>query len=182
LADYSDKELLSLFRESDNRNYAFNLLVRKHQHKIYWLVRRLVIDHDDADDVVQETFIKIWNGLQGFKGDSSLYTWMYRIAVNESLSFLKRKSRRFILPLVDAEKQLRSLVDQDPRLSGDEIQKKLQKAILHLPQKQRLVFHMKYYDEMTYEEMSEVLKTSVGALKASYHHAVKKIETFFTED
>lgn len=141
-------------------------------------MRRLVISHDDADDVTQETFVKVWKNLNGFKAESQLFTWIYRIATNEALSFLRKKRNRFFLPLVNVENKLsRSLVD-DNFFTGDEIQLKLQKAILKLPEKQRVVFNMKYYDELKYEEMSEITGTSVGALKASYHHAVKKIEDY----
>ncbi|MBU0764207.1 MAG: RNA polymerase sigma factor [Bacteroidetes bacterium] len=175
---HTDKELLDLFRNTENRNYAFNMLVRNYQQKLYWHIRRIVISHDDTDDVLQNTFIKVWNSLEGFREDSQLYTWLYRIATNEALSFLKQKRTRFFLPLVDVEHQLMESLEGDTYFSGDEIQHQLQKAILSLPEKQRIVFNMKYYEEMKYEEMSEITGTSVGALKASYHHAVKKIEDF----
>ena len=136
----------------------------------------MVIDHDDADDLVQEVFIKVWKYLDNFRGDSQLYTWIYRIATNECLSFLAKKKKRFFLPIVDVEKELSNHVDSGTNLSGDEIHLKLQKALLKLPDKQRLVFNMKYYDDMKYEDIAEITETSVGALKASYHHAVKKIE------
>ena len=142
----------------------------------------MLIDHDDADDVTQEVFIKIHKYIDKFREDSQLYTWIYRIATNECLSFLKKKKRRFFLPLEDVNAELSRKIDTAPHLSGDDIQKKLQKALLTLPDKQRLVFNMKYYDEMTYEEISEITKTSVGALKASFHHATKKIEEFLTTD
>ncbi len=181
MTEYSDSELLKLFREGDNPNYAFNLLMRRYQQKVYYHIRRIVIDHDDANDIVQNTFIKAWSALANFREDSQLFTWLYRIATNESLSFLKKKRTAFFLPLVNVEKKLTDKLESDYLVSGDEIQLKLQKAILTLPQKQRLVFNMKYYDEMKYEEMSQVLGTSVGALKASYHHAVKKIENYVKE-
>jgi RNA polymerase sigma factor (sigma-70 family) len=174
---YSDQELLELFRTKD-RSYAFNLLVRKYQKKLYAQVRRMVIDHDDANDVVQNAFVKIWKGLDGFKDNSQLYTWMYRIAVNESLTFLNKKRTRFFIPLIDVEKQLSEKLETDSYFKSDAIELKLQQAILKLPEKQRLVFNMRYYEEMPYEQMSEVLDTSVGALKASYHHAAKKIEEY----
>ena len=135
-----------------------------------------MIDHDDADDLVQEVFIKVWKYLDNFRGDSQLYTWIYRIATNECLSFLAKKKKRFFLPIVDVEKELSNYIDSGTNLSGDEIHLKLQKALLKLPDKQRLVFNMKYYDDMKYEDIAEITETSVGALKASYHHAVKKIE------
>ena len=177
MAENSDSELLDLFRTKD-KSYAFNLLVRKYQKKIYSQVRRMVIDHDDANDVVQNAFVKMWKGLDGFKDNSQLYTWMYRIAVNESITFLNKKRTRFFIPMVDVERQLSEKLESDNYFSGDAVELKLQKALLTLPEKQRIVFNMRYYDEMPYEEMSKVLGTSVGALKASYHHAAKKIEDY----
>ena len=166
----------------ESKQYAFNLLVRQYQQKIYWHVRKMVIDHDDANDLTQETFIKAWHGLGSFRSDSRVYTWLYRIATNECLNFLSKKKRRFFLPIGDVEAELSSKLDSSPLVDGDAIQLKLQKALLKLPAKQRLVFNMKYYDELTYEEMSQILGTSVGALKASYHLAVKKIEQFVNQD
>ncbi|QKG80892.1 RNA polymerase sigma factor [Tenuifilum thalassicum] len=178
----SDNELLVMFRNNDTKHYAFNLLVRKYQERLYWHVRKIVISHDDADDVIQNTFIKVWNALESFREDSQLYTWLYRIATNEALTFLKKKRTKFLLPLVDVEQTLSRTLESDPFFDGDETQLKLQKAILKLPEKQRIVFNMKYFEEMKYEEISEILGTSIGALKASYHHAVKKIEKFLEED
>ncbi|MEE4198923.1 MAG: RNA polymerase sigma factor [Bacteroidales bacterium] len=182
MPDYSDKELLTLFKNKEKRNYAFNLIVRKYQEKLYWHIRKIVIKHDDADDILQNTFIKIWKGLDGFREDSKLYTWLYRIATNESLTFLKQKKTKYLLPIVDYENQLKDTLESDEYFNGTEIQLKLQKAILGLPEKQRVVFNMKYFEEMKYDDMAEILNTSVGALKASYHHAVKKIENYFKED
>jgi len=178
--ELSDKELLEQFRNEASRNYAFNLLVRKYQKRIYWHVRRIVIDHDDADDVTQNTFIKVWKNLEGFKEDSQLYTWLYRIATNESLTFLRQKKADLKVPFDDVDHTLSNSLSEGNHFNGDEIQKKLQMAILTLPDKQRIVFNMKYFEDMKYEEMSQVLETSVGALKASYHHAVKKIEEYIT--
>lgn len=177
-----DKELLEKISNPDTRNYGFNLLVRKYQQKVYWHVRKMVIDHDDADDLTQEIFVKIHKYIDNFREDSQLYTWMYRIATNECLSFLKKKRRRFFLPIHDVGAELTSILDHEEHISGDEIQLKLQKVLLKLPDKQRLVFNMKYFDDMSYEDISEVTNTSVGALKASYHHAVKKIEEFLKDD
>ncbi|MHA6249892.1 RNA polymerase sigma factor [Pontibacter sp. CAU 1760] len=177
-----DKELLEKFSHPDSRNLAFSQLVRKYQQKVYWHIRKMVIDHEDADDLTQEVFLKIWKNLEGFRKDAQLYTWIYRIATNECLSFLSSKKRRFFLPLHDITNELTEKLTSSPDIAGDEIQLKLQKAILRLPDKQRLVFNMKYYDELKYEEMSEVLGTSVGALKASYHIAVKKIEEYLKQD
>ena len=176
MEEYSDKELLEQFRNEATRNYAFNLLVRKYQQKLYWHIRRIVIDHDDANDVIQNTFIKIWKALDNFKEDSQLYTWLYRIATNESLTFLKQK--KAFVSFDEVSYGLANSLQDDSFFKGDEIQKRLQLAILTLPEKQRIVFNMKYFDEMKYEEMSQVLETSVGALKASYHHAVTKIEEY----
>jgi RNA polymerase sigma-70 factor (ECF subfamily) len=142
----------------------------------------MVIQHDDADDVIQNTFLKVWTGLDGFREDSQLFTWLYRIATNEALTFLKKKRTKIFLPLVDVEQNLARTLESDHHINGNEIQIKLQKAILTLPDKQRVVFNMKYFEELKYEEMSEVLGTSVGALKASYHHAVKKIEKYMERD
>jgi RNA polymerase sigma-70 factor (ECF subfamily) len=175
-----DKELLEKIRNADTRNYGFNLLVRIYQQRVYWHIRKMVIDHDDADDITQEVFIKIHKSIENFREDSQLYTWIYRIATNECLNFLQRKKRRFFLPIADVAKELGAKLDHATSLSGDDIQLKLQKALLKLPDKQRLVFNMKYFDDMSYEEIAAITNTSVGALKASYHHAVKKIEDFLT--
>lgn len=141
----------------------------------------MVIDHDDADDITQEVFIKIHKHIDRFREDAQLYTWIYRIATNECLTFLQRKKRRFFLPIGDVEGELTAKLDSNSTLTGDEIQLKLQKALLKLPDKQRLVFNMKYFDDMSYEQISEITDTTVGALKASYHHAVKKIEDYLSE-
>ena len=173
---YSDNKLLELFREDESRNYAFNLIVRKYQERIYWHIRRMVISHEDADDVVQNTLVKVWKGLHRFKGESQLYTWMYRIATNETITFLNKKRKRFFISLNDIESELEQTLTSSEGFTGDEIQLKLQKALLTLPEKQRLVFNMKYFDELKFAEISEILGTSIGALKASYHLAAKKIE------
>jgi RNA polymerase sigma factor (sigma-70 family) len=175
-----DEEILSKFRDEKTRNEAFNLLLKKYQQKIYWHVRRMVIDHDDADDIVQDVFIKIWKNLPGFRNDAQLYTWMYRIATNECITFLNKKKAKNNVSLDDVDFELADTLSGSDQFNGDQIQRKLQEAILTLPDKQRLVFNMKYFDDMKYEEMSDVLGTSVGALKASYHLAVKKIESFIT--
>jgi RNA polymerase sigma factor (sigma-70 family) len=176
-----DKELLAKIRNPETTQYGFNLLVRAYQQKVYWHIRKMVIDHNDADDVTQEVFIKVYKHIGSFREDAQLYTWIYRIATNECLTFLQKKKRRFFLPIGDVEGELIAKLDNSPHISGDEIQLKLQKALLKLPDKQRLVFNMKYFDEMSYEEISEITGTSVGALKASYHHAVSKIENLLKE-
>jgi len=176
-----DKELLEKIRNPETQNYGFNLLVREYQQRVYWHVRKMVIDHDDADDLTQEVFIKIHKAIHNFREDAQLFTWIYRIATNECLTFLTKKRRWSILRLEDASKELSTKLDSAPHVSGDDVQKKLQKVLLKLPDKQRLVFNMKYFDDMPYEAISEITNTSVGALKASFHHAVKKIEDFLEE-
>jgi RNA polymerase sigma-70 factor (ECF subfamily) len=177
-----DKELISLLKSEEQKNYAFNMLVRQYQEKLYWHIRRIVIDHDDADDVLQNTFIKVFHGIKKFREDSQLYTWLYRIATNESITFLKKKRTKFFIPLGDVEYQLEENLESDAYFTGDEMEKKFQKALLQLPEKQRIVFNMKYFDEMKYEDISKVLDTSVGALKASYHHATKKIQEYLKDN
>ena len=177
-----DKELLLKLRDPETRNYGFNLLVRKYQQKIYWHIRKMVIDHDDSDDLVQEVFVKVWKNLGKFREDAQLYTWIYRIATNECLNFLRKKKNKFFIPIHDAQNELAEKLDNSPYIDGDEIQLKLQKALLKLPNKQRLVFNMKYFDEMKYEEISKITETTVGSLKANYHHAVKKIEEFLKQN
>jgi RNA polymerase sigma-70 factor (ECF subfamily) len=178
----SDEEIIKMYKEESSRNMALHHLIEKYQQKLYWQIRKIVIDHDDADDVMQNTFIKVWKGLENFKEESQLFTWLYRIATNESLTFLRQKQKQNTISLHPIEYQLSKSLESDVYFVGDDIQKKLQQAILTLPEKQRIVFNMRYYDEMPYEEMSQVLDTSVGALKASYHHAAKKIEEFLTAD
>jgi len=146
------------------------------------MVRKMVIDHDDSNDVTQEVFIKAWNGIDSFRGESQLYTWLYRIASNEAINFLNKKKRRLQVSLEDMERELEDKLESDPLIGGDEIQLKLQKALLKLPEKQKLVFNLKYFEELPYEEISEITGTSVGALKASYHWAVKKIEDYLNTD
>lgn len=167
-----------MFATANTRNEAFKLLLNKYQQKIYWHIRRMVIDHDDADDVTQDVFIKVWKNLENFRNDSQLYTWIYRIATNECLTFLNKKKQKNNIPLDDVLYDLSDSLTESSYFNGDQAQKKLQQAILTLPEKQRIVFNLKYFEEMKYEEMAEVLETSVGALKASYHFAVKKIESF----
>ena len=179
---WTDEEIIEKIQDVKTINYGFNLLMDKYQEKVYWVIRRMVIEHEVADDVAQETFVKVWKNIESFKGDSKLYTWIYRIATNEALNHLRKKKRRFFLPIGDVEHELRSSLDTDIYYSGDEIQLKLQKALLKLPEKQRLVFNMKYFEEMKFKDIAEVMEVSVGSLKAQYHHAVKKIEKFIKED
>lgn len=177
-----DAEILAKFSEEKTRNEAFNLLLNKYQQKIYWHIRRLVIDHDDADDLVQDTFIKVWKNLDKFRSDSQLYTWIYRIATNESITFLNKKKQRNNTPLDEVSEELSETLIASSDFNGDKVQLKLQQAILTLPEKQRLIFNMKYFDDLKYEDISEITGTSVGALKASFHIAVKKIELFMLND
>ena len=177
--DISDKEILEIFRKKNQKEKAFDLLVKKYQERLYWHIRKVLIDHDDTDDVLQNVFIKVWQNLDKFREDSQLFTWLYRIATNESLSFIRKRKNNSHISWDDVSKSMSEKLMEDIFFEGDEIQKKLQLAILSLPEKQRLVFNMKYFDEMKYEDMAEIMDTSVGALKASYHHAVKKIKSYF---
>ncbi len=174
--------IIEKLKNEETRNYGFNLLVREYQERVYWHVRKMVIDHDDADDLVQEIFVKVWRNLKSFREDSKLYTWIYRIATNECLTFLKKKKRKLFIPLNDVQSELSGKLEDDENISGDEVQLKLQKALLKLPDKQRMVFNMKYFDNMKFKDIAEITGTSEGALKANYHHAVKKIEEFISED
>jgi RNA polymerase sigma-70 factor, ECF subfamily len=177
----TDEEILSLLNEQKTYEQGFRLLMQTYQESLYRHVRRLVIDHDDAHDVIQNTFIKIFKNIERFEGKSKLYTWLYRIATNEAITFLNSKNRRDTDTLDDPNASyMANNLKADVFFDGDEIQIKLQQALTTLPEKQRIVFNLRYYEEMPYEEMSQVLDTSVGALKASYHHAVKKVEAFFT--
>lgn len=169
-----------LLNEKTQRE-AFSVLVQSFSERLYWQIRKIVISHDDANDVLQNTLIKIWTNIDSFRGDSKLTTWLYKIAINESISFVNKQRQQQNIPLDDNDNFLESKLEGDPYFDGDEAQLKLQKAILTLPEKQRIVFNLKYFEEMKYEEMSEILDTSVGALKASYHHAVKKIEFFLSQ-
>ena len=182
MPEWDDREILDGIKIPGKEEIAFNQLVLKYQERLYWHIRKIVIGHDDADDVLQNTMIKVWKSLPGFRSDSSLYTWIYRIGTNEALTFLKQKKRKAWVPWVDVEQNKSDTLVSDPWFNGDEIQLKLQKAILKLPEKQRIVFNMKYFDEVKYKAMAEILNTSVGALKASYHHAVKKIEAMLRDD
>ena len=174
----SDSELLVQFRNPVTKEKAFTSILKKYQEKLYWHVRRMVIDHEDANDVLQNVFIRVWNGLENFREASQLYTWLYRVATNETLTFLEQKKKRGSVSLSDVESGLNNKIVADKDFDGNKLEWKLQLGIQQLPEKQRIVFQLRYYDEMPYEEMSRVLETSEGALKASYHHAVKKIEDY----
>lgn len=178
----TDEQLLELLRDEKNKREAFSQIVVKYQKQLYWQIRKMLISHEDTDDVLQNTLIKAWTGIDNFRGDAKLSTWLYRIAVNETLTFLNNQRIKNTTSMLDTEDFLLSKLEADSYFDGNEAEKKLQKAIIMLPDKQRLVFNMKYFEEKTYEEMEEILGTSVGALKASYHHAVKKIERFLMDE
>ncbi|AWX43102.1 RNA polymerase sigma-H factor [Flagellimonas maritima] len=176
----AEEALVKELKQESTQAKAFEVLVNTYKERLYWHIRRIVLNHDDADDVLQNTFIKVYRNIGGFKGESKLYSWMYRIATNEALTFLKQKSKKMGISDEALKISLVENLQSDVYFEGDKIQLKLQKALATLPDKQKLVFTMKYFQEMKYDEISEVLETSVGALKASYHLAVKKIQTHLT--
>ena len=180
--DFSEANLQEQLSRSDKRRIAFSEVVRLYHERLYWHIRKMLLSHEDSNDVLQNTFLKAWNGLDNFRGDSQISTWLYRIATNETLTFLANKRMRNLQSMDDVEDTLLQSLQSDSYFNGDEAQMKLQRAILTLPEKQRLVFNMKYFEEMKYDEMEAILGTTVGALKASYHHAVKKIERFLEEE
>ncbi|MBO5764358.1 MAG: RNA polymerase sigma factor [Bacteroidales bacterium] len=171
-----DKKILYLYKEEGKREFAFNLIVQKYSERLYWHIRSLTLDHQDTNDLLQTTLIKIWSNLPSFREESKLYTWIYRIATNEALTFLKRKQLTSFLSLSSYDAVLENKLESDSCFNGDKMQKALQKAILKLPPTQRVVFNFRYFQEMPYEEISQIMNTSVGSLKASYHHAYKKIK------
>ncbi len=175
---FPEANIVRLLQNEKTRSQAFTQLVEEYKERLYWQIRRMVLNHDDADDVLQNTFIKVWTGLDSFRGDSKLSTWLYRIASNEAINFLERQKRN-VSSIDDADSGVALQLEGDPYFDGDETARQLQEAIATLPVRQRQVFNLKYFEEMKYEEMSELLDTSVGALKASYHHAVKKIAEYF---
>ena len=180
--EIGEEELMFQLNQANTKAAAFSMVVRKYQERLYWHIRKMVLSHDDANDILQNTFLKAWKGIDNFRGDSLISTWLYRIATNETLTFLANKRMQNITSMDELEEVLAQNLEADKYFDGDEAQLKLQKAILTLPEKQRLVFNMKYFDDLTYEEMEAILDTSVGALKASYHIAVKKIEKYLTEE
>lgn len=174
-APIDEKALIADLQDPKKSEQAFRELMKAYGEPLYWVIRRMVSNHDDANDLLQTSFMKVWTNIHNFRGDAKLSTWLYKIAVNESINFLNKERQRNNISAEGDSEYLMSTLESDPYFDGDELQKKLQKAIASLPDKQRLVFNMRYYDEMKYEEISEVLGTSVGALKASYHHALKKV-------
>lgn len=173
-----EKELISQLKNSKTKDKAFEYLIDTYQRRLYWHIRRIVISHDDADDVLQETFIKVFRNIQSFRGECSLFSWLYRVATNQALDFLKKKATEKYCSIEELQYNRSIDLQADVYFQGDEIQLKFQQAIASLPEKQQLIFNMKYFEELKYEQISEILGTSVGALKASYHHAVQKIKNY----
>jgi RNA polymerase sigma-70 factor (ECF subfamily) len=173
-----EKQLVADLKNVKTQELAFRNLMKRYKKRLYWHIRKIVLSHDDADDVLQNTFIKVFKNIHSFKENSKLYSWMFRIATNEAITFINKKAAKQHIDLSELQHKMTDNLHNDVHYTGDEIQQLLQKAIVTLPHKQQLVFNMKYFDEMKYTDMSEVLDTSVGALKASYFHAVKKIEKF----
>lgn len=177
----AEENLVQDLQNAKTRSRAFEVLIDTYKKRLYWHIRRIVLNHEDADDVLQNTFIKVYKNIEGFKGDSKLYSWMYRIATNEALTLLKNKARKLDIGNGELRDKMLSNLKADVYFEGDDIQWKLQQAIATLPEKQLLVFNMKYFDTLKYTEISEILETSVGGLKSSYHLAVKKIEAILKE-
>ena len=173
-----DQDILDLFRKEETKEKAFSMLVKKYQERLYWHIRRMLIHHEDTNDVLQNMFVKVWRSLDQFRQDAALYTWLYRIATNESLTHIEQAKKRQARSLSDHEDYIGNTLKAEKGFDANQLEWKLQMAIQSLPEKQRIVFNLRYYDETPYEKMSEVLETSVGSLKASYHHAAKKVEEF----
>ncbi len=180
MQQYSKEEIVKLIKQGDKQEMVFRWILNEYKSQLYWLVRRMVMHHADADDVLQNVFIKVWQNMNKFRGDSELYTWVYRIGVNESLSFLNKKKKQ-ATSMTEFGSYLYEQMNADSYFDGTEAQKQLQKAILKLPEQQRLVFNMRYFEEIKYQDMAEILGKSEGALKANYHHAVKKIEEYLKD-
>ena len=176
LKENEEKELIKTLKNTLKRKGAFNVLVAQHKESLYWIIRKILLNHNDADDVLQNTFMKIFLNIENFKGDSKLFTWIYRIAINESISYINKKSKQVGFPNTEYVENEANKLESDVYFDGDEIELKLQKSIATLPQKQRIIFSMRYFDEMPFKEISKILSTTEGALRASYHHAVKKIK------
>ena len=181
-SSYNESEVLALLQDESTQRKAFGMIVAQYSEQLYWQIRRMVLSHDDANDLLQNTFIKAWVNIDYFRAEAKLSTWLYRIALNECLTFLNKQRAAATVSLDDPEADALQRLEGDAYFSGDKAQMMLQKALLTLPEKQRMVFNLKYFQEMKYEEMSEIFGTSVGALKASYHHAMKKIENFLKEE
>ena len=181
-SSYNENEVLELLQDENTQKRGFEMIVSQYSEQLYWQIRRMVLSHEDANDLLQNTFIKAWTNIDYFRAEAKLSTWLYRIALNECLTFLNKQRAVSVVSIDDVDASVVQKLESDPYFSGDQLQVKLQQALLTLPEKQRLVFNLKYFQEMKYEEMSEIVGTSVGALKASYHHAVKKIERFLSAE
>ncbi len=179
---YTEKEIILKLQEPDQQREAFEWIVNTYKEQLYYQIRRMVLSHEDADDLLQNTFIKAWNNLEYFRGEAKLSTWLYRIALNECLNFLNKQRAQKHLSIEESKANLLNQLESDPYFDGDQTQLLFEKAIQTLPEKQRIIFHLKYFQDMKYNEISEIMGTSIGALKASYHHAVKKIEEFFKQN
>ncbi|PLW94058.1 MAG: RNA polymerase subunit sigma [Marinilabiliales bacterium] len=179
---HTDEEILSRIKNKKTADQGFALLMEKYQEQTYWQIRRILIDHDDANDVMQNTFIKVWKNISKFRSDSKLYTWIYRIATNEAISFIKSNKSKYYVSLDEMNEDFGEQLEADVQFKGTTIQRKLQKAIATLPNRQKMVFNMRYFDAMSYQDIADVIGVSIGTLKASYHIAAKKIEKFLTED
>ena len=177
-----DKELASQLQDPSKKRSTFERIVTLYGEKLYWQIRKMVLNHEDADDLLQNIFLKAWSNLDYFRGEAKISTWLYKIAINECITFLNKQRNSNNISIDDTDVYLLEKLKSDTYFNGDDIQRKLQEAILRLPDKQRLVFNMKYFDDMTYEQISEIVGTTTGALKASYHYAVKKIEEYLTKD
>ena len=175
-------ELVKQLKNKETQEKAFRILMSQYKERLYWHIRKIVISHDDADDVLQNTFVKVYRSIHNFNADSKIFSWMYRIATNESITFINKRAKQKSVDIDEYQHSMANTLQDDELYSGSEIQIILQKAIATLPQKQQLVFNMKYFDELKYKEISDILGTSVGALKASYFHAVKKIEKIITSN
>ena len=171
----TDRQIIDLYREGSCEN-AFNLIVEQYTERLYWHIRRFLCNHEDVNDLLQDVFIKIWAALPSFRGESQLFTWIYRIATNEVLNYLRKQRFKALVSFQDVTEILEKKIDEDARFNGNEIQRELLKALQRLPEKQRIVFSLRYFDDLTYEQISEITNTSVGALKASYHYASNKIK------
>ena len=178
---YKEEDILTLLRNPDTQRQGFAQVVEEYSERLYWQIRKMVYSHEDANDILQDVFVKAWLNIDKFRGDAKLSTWLYKIAINESITFINRSKAKQNLSIDDSDSFLINQLEGDEYFDGDHAQKLLQKAVISLPEKQRLVFQMKYFNELKYDEMSDILGTSVGALKASFHHAVKKVEKFLKE-
>ena len=178
---FNEEDILEMLRNPDTQKRGFAYVVEEYSERLYWQIRKMVYSHDDANDILQDVFIKAWLNIDKFRGDAKLSTWLYKIAINESITFINRSKAKLNLSIDDDDSFLVNKLEGDKYFDGDRAQLLLQQAVVTLPEKQRLVFQMKYFNELKYDDMSDILGTSVGALKASYHHAVKKVEKFLKE-